>query len=124
MLLVIICLLLPVLYELIYIIPQTIVKFNLYSIISTQKKHRPHLNFEMYRIFIQSACFQLIFQHTLDFVIHCFPCLFQRVSSHNIRCLSDFLNKRPDGSVYLLYCSFVFPPKKPNKNKKLLSATG
>ena len=29
-----------------------------------------------------------------------------------------------DGSVYLLYCSFVFPPKKPHKNKKLFVGNG
>jgi len=55
-------------------------------------------------IFIQSACFQLIFQHTLNFLLHILLVRFREMGSHNIRCISDFLDK---GRTVLCICCIV-----------------
>ena len=75
-------------------------------------------------IFIQSACFQLIFQHTLNFLLHILLCDFREMGGHNIRCLSDFLDK--GWTALCIYCivhSF-FLQKSPTRIKSFLSATG
>ena len=79
-------------------------------------------------IFIQSACFQLIFQHTLDFVVHCFFVRFREMGSHNIRCLSDFLNKRRTALCICCIVHSFFLQKSPTRIKSFCrqrdSATG
>lgn len=107
------------------IIPQTIVKFNLYIYKSTQKKSRPHLNNrDVGGIFIQSACFQLIFQHTLNFLLHILLCGFREMCGHNIRCLSDFHDK---GRTVLCVCCIVhtfFLLKSPTRIKAFCVGNG